>query len=164
MFAYCMYCQTQRAKKIADLLLSQGYDCAFTPRVICHHWVQGRIIERPYDLLPGYVFLFTEEPILDFSTFRRKEGVSRILGRPDDRYELTGADRTFALQLYETDGLISPMPLVHEGTRVRLLNPLFENHHGTVTRVDYKKQRARVEFLFDEERWMTWVAIEELRL
>ena len=164
MFVYCLFCRTQRARRIAELLESCGMHRAFSPRVVCRHRVQGQLVDRPYDLLPGYVFLFTEEEITDFSFLRRMEGVGRQVGRREDRYELTGADRTFAMQLYESDGLVGAMPLVHEGEEVRLLNPLFQNSHGVITEIDYRKQRARVEFTFDDERWITWVAVDELRL
>ena len=164
MHVYCLFCQTQRARTVAEVLQCRGYGRAFTPRVICRHRVKGETVDCPYDLMPGYVFLFSAERIADFAVFRRTEGVGHVVGRAEDQYELVGADQAFALQLYEADGLISPMPLVHEGTHVRLLNPLFENHHGSVTKVDYKKQRARVEFMFDNERWITWVAIDELRI
>ena len=163
-FVYCLFCRTQRARRIAELLETCGLHRAFTPRVICRHRVQGRLVDKPYDLLPGYVFLFAEEEITDFSFLRRIDGVGRLVGRREDRYELSGTDRTFAEQLYEAEGLVNPMPLVHEGKQVRLLNPLFQNSHGVITEIDYKKQRARVEFTFDEERWIAWVAIEELRL
>ena len=164
MFVYCLFCRTQRAQRIAVLLESCGGHRAFTPRVICRHRVQGQLVDRPYDLLPGYVFLFTEKKITDFSFLRRIDGVGRLVGRREDLYELAGADRTFAMQLYEAEGLVSPMPLVREGGEARLLNPLFQNSHGVITDIDYKKQRARVEFTFDEERWITWVAVDELRL
>ena len=161
MFVYCLFCQTQRAKRIAKLLENCGIHRAFTPRVICRHRVQGRLLDEPYDLLPGYVFLFSEEEITDFSEYHWIDGIGRQVGRKEDQYELAGADREFALRLYEVYGVVNPMPLAHKGETIQLMNPLFENSRGVITAIEYKKQRARVEFSFDDERWVTWVAIDE---
>ena len=163
MHVYCLFCQTQRARRIAELLEAWKIGRAFTPRVICRHRVQGKTVDKPYDLLPGYVFLFAEEPVTDFSCFRKIDGVGHQVGRLEDQYELAGSDRVFAMQLLEMNGVLSPMALVHEGENVRILNPLFEDNRGIITDIEYKKQRARVEFTFDDERWVAWVAINEMR-
>ena len=163
MHVYCLFCQTQRARRIAELLEAWKMGRAFAPRVICRHRVQGKMVDKPYDLLPGYVFLFSEELITDFSSFRKIDGVGHQVGRQEDQYELAGSDRAFAMQLFEMNGIVNPMTLVHEAEKVRLLNPLFENNQGAITDIEYKKQRARVEFTFDDERWVAWVAINEMR-
>ena len=164
MHVYCLFCQTQRARRIAELLQAWEIGRAFTPRVICRHRVQGKTVERAYDLLPGYVFLFAEQPVTDFAERRKIDGVGRQVGRREDEYELAGPDRAFAMGLLEVDGTVNPMKLVHEGSSVRLMDPLFEHNQGRITNIEYKKQRARVEFTFDGERWITWVAVDELRL
>ena len=164
MHVYCLFCQTQRARRIAELLRAWEIGRAFTPRVICRHRVQGKTVERAYDLLPGYVFLFAEQPVTDFSELRKIDGVGRQVGRREDEYELAGPDRAFAMGLLEVDGTVNPMKLVHEGSSVRLMDPLFEHNQGRITNIEDKKQRARVEFTFDGERWITWVAVDELRL
>ena len=164
MHVYCLFCQTQRARRIAELMETNGWGQAFTPRVVCRHRVQGKIEDKPYDLLPGYVFLFTEEPVADFSELRKMDGVGYQVGRREDQFELCGSDREFAMGLLAVNGLVSPMTLVHEGEKVKLLNPLFEYSHGVITKIEYKKQRAKVDFFFDQERWSTWVAMDELYL
>jgi len=164
MHVYCLFCQTQRARRIAELLEAWEIGRAFTPRVICRHRVQGKTMDKPYDLLPGYVFLFSEEPVSDFSELRKIDGVGHQVGRREDEYELSGSDRAFAMGLLEVDGTVNPMKLVHEGGNVRLMDPLFEHNQGRITDIEYKKQRARVEFTFDGERWITWVAVSELKL
>lgn len=164
MHIYCLFCQTQRAKKIAELMENCGLHRAFTPQVVCRHRVQGEMKDQLYDLLPGYLFLFSETAVRDFSDFRWITGIGHQIGRREDRFELVGSDRTFAQQLYEVNGVVHPMKLVHEGETVKLLDPLFENNDGVITKIEYKKQRARVEFSFDNERWITWVAVDELRL
>ena len=68
------------------------------------------------------------------------------------------------MELYETDGIIRPMTMAREGEKVKLQNSLFENGHGKITEIEYKKQRARVEFSFADKRWAVWVAVNEQRL
>lgn len=164
MHVYCLFCQTQRTGRIAELLESWKMGRAFSPRVICRHRVQGQLVDKTYDLLPGYVFLFANELMTDFSAVWEIDGAGYHVGRREDQYELVGDDRIFALELYETDGIIRPMTMVREGEKVKLQNSLFENGHGKITEIEYKKQRARVEFSFADKRWAVWVAVNEQRL
>ena len=55
------------------------------------------------------------------------------------------------------------MKLVRIGETVRLEDPLFEGSEGVITRIDYRKERARVDFRFEGNACHTWVAIDGLR-
>ena len=81
MYAYCLFCETQRCKPIAYLLERYGIaDRAFSPQIIKRRRVKGKNVDCPYDLLPGYVFLFSETPLEDFSPFRGITGIIRRIG------------------------------------------------------------------------------------
>ena len=50
MHVYCLFCQTQRCRVIAELLEIRGIDRAFAPRIIRKHRKQGVNVEKTYFL------------------------------------------------------------------------------------------------------------------
>jgi len=161
---YCLFCRTQRCRIIAELLEIRGINRAFSPQIIRNHRKMGQNIEKRFDLLPGYVFFFHDEPIESYQLFEKGiDGIIRRIGRPDDEYELQGPDREFALRLYEKDGLVGVMKVLNVGDTVTLEDPLFEGCEGKITRIDYRKQRARVEFVFNNTACHTWIACDAVR-
>ena len=91
------------------------------------------------------------------------DGVIRRVGRRDDGYELEGSDLDFAMKLLEKDGLVGGMRACRIGDDVTLEDPLFSGCQGEVTEIDYRKERAKVEFVFDKNSCSTWVALDEVK-
>ena len=58
---------------------------------------------------------------------------------------------------------VGAMKLVSIGEKVRLEDDLFTGSQGVVTKIDYRKERARVDFVFEGNACHTWVAIEDVR-
>lgn len=163
MYAYCLFCITQRCKVIAKLMEIRGVQKAFSPQIVRKQRVKGVNEKRQYDLLPGYVFLFNEERLTDYTLFCGMDGVIRRVGKTEKGYELAGSDYDFAMQLYEKDGLVGSMELYQNGNEVRLLNSLFDGCEGKIVKIDYKKERAKVEFVFDNVKREIWVSLEEIQ-
>ncbi len=162
MHAYCLYCRTQRCERIAQLLEIRGMHRAFSPQILQKKRVQG-VNEKHYvDLLPGYVFVFSEDLLTDYSVFFGMDGVIRKVGQPDEWYELRGTDREFAFDLLEKDGLVGGTRIVKAGEAVSLEDPLFAKVQGVVTKVDYRKERARVDFVFRGNECHTWVSLDDM--
>ncbi len=162
MHAYCLYCRTQRCARIAQLLEIRGMSRAFSPQILQKKRVQG-VNEKHYvDLLPGYVFAFSEDVLTDYSVFWGMDGVIRKVGQPDEWYELQGADREFAFDLLEKDGTVGGTRVVKAGENVSLEDPLFSKVQGVVTKVDYRKERARVDFVFKGNECHTWVSLDDV--
>ena len=161
--AYCLYCRTQRCEKIARMLEVKGMVRAFSPQILQRQRVKGENIRTYADFLPGYVFAFSEEPLKDYSIFFGIDGVIRKVGQADEKYELQGSDREFALELLEKDGIVGGMRMVKIGEDVTLDDPLFAGNRGKVTRIDYRKERARVDFTFRGNECHTWVALEDVK-
>ncbi|MBR3099400.1 MAG: hypothetical protein IKH18_07500 [Clostridia bacterium] len=153
--AYCLFCDTRRCGEIARLIESR-YEChCFSPRMIQRKWVKGIPEEEIHDWLPGYVFLYTEEPLkqrIDVS------GIIRVLGNG----ELEGADREFAQMLYQRGGVLGSVCLIQEGDRCRIADPAWAGAEGTVIRMDRGRKRCCVEFIFDEKKHSVWVGYEIL--
>lgn len=163
MFAYCLQCQTQRCKTIAGLLEKHGVDRAFSPQIVSRHRKQGKIEEVMYDLLPGYVFAYSEHQLENFEVFSGIDGIIRFLGVSEGRTSgLQYSDYDFAMNMYQKNGVVGAITLLKEGDSVRMQDPLFEKHNGTISYIDHRKQRAKVQFHFDDKEWTVWVACDVL--
>ncbi len=163
MYVYCLFCRTQRCAKIARLMEIRGVERAFSPRILSRQRKAGENVPTEHDLLPGYVFLFSEERLADYSAFAGIEGIVRRVGKTENGYELDGPDREFALRLLEKDGLVGALKMVKIGETVRLEDPLFEGSEGVVTKIDYRKERARVDFRFEGNDCHVWIAVEGIK-
>ena len=163
MYAYCLFCITQRCSVIAKLMEIRGAYRAFSPQIIRKQRKKGENIERSFDLLPGYVFLYSAERLTDYRIFSGIDGVIRRVGRKDNGYELEGPDLDFAMKLLEKDGLVGSMTICRIGDKVTLEDPLFNGCRGSVVRIDYRKERAKVEFEFDNNSCSTWISLEDVK-
>ena len=81
MYAYCLFCRTQRCTRIAQLLEIKGVERAFSPKILSKQRKQGKNYDRERDLLPGYVFIFNEERLIDYAarTFRISDSMSTLM-------------------------------------------------------------------------------------
>ena len=70
MFAYCLQCQTQRCRIIAELLEKRGANRAFSPQIISRQRKQGKNEDHQSDLIPGYVFVYMEQQLTDYQFFK----------------------------------------------------------------------------------------------
>ena len=152
-YAYCLFCETQRCRLIAEYISTNyGHGC-ISPQIIQRKWVKGIPTEENHDWLPGYVFLYTEEPVqphFDIS------GIIRCLGNG----ELKGQDLAFAEMIYKQNGIIGNIPLIREGELCRINDPAWEEMQGRIIRMDHGRKRCCVEFEFDGARQTVWAGYE----
>ena len=163
MYVYCLFCRTQRCKRIAQLMEIRGVKRAFSPQIMQRHRKQGQNLREERDLLPGYVFIFNDEKLTDYRVFFGIDGVIRRVGKTESGYELEGPDREFALGLLEKDGKVGALKMVKVGETVRLEDTLFDGSEGVVTKIDYRKERARVDFKFEGNDCHAWIAVDGIR-
>ena len=154
MHAYCLFCETQRCRDIAAILKNKyGLRC-FSPQIIQRKWVRGVALDESHDWLPGYIFVYTEEPANMY--FPQVKGIIRCLGKD----ELAGQDRRFADMLYQKNGVMNTVKLVQIGDRCRVADPSWEKVRGTVVKLDRGRKRCCVEFEFDGIRRSVWVGYD----
>lgn len=153
--AYCLYCETQRCRTVAEYIEKNlGYRC-FSPQIIQRKWVRGVAGEVSHDWLPGYVFLYTEKPVVPRFPV---DGIIRCLGNG----ELTGADLEFAEMLLQRNGVMGTLELIRSGDRCSIADPSWKDLQGRVIRLDRGRKRCCVEFDFDGVRRTIWVGYEML--
>ena len=159
MFVYCLFCQTERTEYVAGEIERRGVHRAFSPTIVKRQRVKGENKDVTYRLFPGYVFVYSETELNTSAEFKEIRGIIRHLGNVEDNFLLKGADLDFAMRLYQKDGMVGQVTVFKEGDNVRIDDPMWKGIKATITRIDYKKERARVEFNFAGTKCSTWVAI-----
>ncbi|MBR1821999.1 MAG: hypothetical protein IJ769_10300 [Clostridia bacterium] len=160
MYSYCFFCNTVKCALVAAAIRQKfGYD-AFSPKIVQRKWIKGTCHEEIRDYLPGYVFVYSEQPITEFREIRLMEGVLRYLGQRDDGYQLMGDDRRFAEMLYANNGTIGIMKAYQEGDRVKLAKDMLGDFEGEIIKLDRRKGRAQVQYNFDGNSYKVWVGYE----
>ena len=153
MHVYCLFCETRRAVEIAGhIQMDTGYRC-LSPQIIQRKWVKGVPQEVRHHWLPGYIFVYTDEPV---PPVFRYPGVLRCLGND----ELSGEDLKFAETVYRCDGVMGNVRLAEVGDRCKVDDPAWADLNGTVVKLDRGRKRCCVEFRFDERQWRVWVGYE----
>ncbi len=156
MLAYCLFCETQRCGVIA-LQISRRYGLrCIVPRILQRKWVKGVATEESHDWLPGYVFVYSPEPLVPFGDI---PGIIRWLGSG----ELQGSDLRFAGMLLERDGLLGTVRLAEVGARCVIDDPRWAGLSGTVVKLDRGRKRCCVEFVFDETVRRVWLGCEMVK-
>ena len=156
MHVYCLFCETQRCRQIAAIITNDyGYRCIY-PRIVQRKWVKGVPTEVCHDWLPGYLFLYSGQPIQSRMNI---SGIIRFLGNG----ELKGQDLAFAEMIYRRNGIMGNVSLLQEGNRCSVTDPAWEDIHGKVVKMDFGRKRCCIEFEFDGIRRTIWVGYEMIR-
>lgn len=156
MHAYCLFCETQRCGLISFIIEKFYHIKCIHPQVEQLKWVKGVPQEVRHDWLPGYLFLYTEEPIVPRFQI---DGIIRVLGRG----ELNGEDLAFARMMEEKNGVLGKVRLAQVGDRCQVDDPAWANMHGTVVKLDRGRKRCCVAFEFDKVQRNVWVGYEMVR-
>ena len=70
MYSYCVFCVTVKCEMIAAAIRQKFGYTAYSPHIVQRKWVKGQCLEEVKPYLPGYVFIYTEQPIEDFRAIR----------------------------------------------------------------------------------------------
>ena len=151
--AYCLFCETQRCKFIAEYISQNLHYTCFSPCIAQRKWIKGVSKEVVHQWLPGYIFLYSDNKInIHFSL----KGIIRCLGNG----ELTGQDLVFAEMIYRKQGIIGSVRLIKEGNRCTICDPAWDDLSGQVIKVDNERRRCCIEFVFDGITRTVWVGYE----
>lgn len=159
-YVYCIFCDTQRTEAVADLINRVLQVHCISPKIVQRYWKKGVCEERIHKYLPGYLFLYAENPVESFRDVLQFPGVLRVLGVRENGYELGGTDLAFARVLRDMDGQLGIMKAVKEGDSVRLAGELYHGFTGEIIRIDRRKGRAQIRFDFDGSVQNVWVGYD----
>lgn len=151
--AYCLFCMTQYCDSIAARLSENKRIKALSPRILQRKWVRGHVTEEAHPYLPGYIFVYSEEDIVDRLY---AEGVIRVLGNAP----LRGPDLEFARMIESREGIIGSVKVYRTGDRLSLLKGPMNGLEGEILKVDKNRARLLMKFDFDRTEWKVWVGYD----
>jgi len=160
MLVYCLFCETVKCNYVADKAEHEFCCKAISPKQIQHTWSKGKMVDIEHDLLPGYVFLYTEDGPLDIDRIQAIRGVIRCLCSSDKEYELTGEDEKFALMLMHNNGIIGETKVYQEGQIIHICEGAFEGLETRIVKVNRQKKRMQIEIPFASTFVKTWVGFD----
>ena len=159
MYTYSLFCETVKCRFVALEAMAK-FDCmAISPKQVQHTWKDGKMIDRVRDLLPGYLFLYSEDK-LELSYCYSMAGVIRLLRTNNEAYELSGGDEAFAKMIYRRQGVLGKTPVYEEDQRIRLTEGAFAGLSAKILRVDHRARRMQIELPFAGRLVKTWVEYE----
>lgn len=159
MYTYCLYCEAGKSKYVAEMFMAL-LDCkAIVPKQIQHTRSNGREVNRIHDLLPGYLFLYSETPI-NLPIFLWMPGVIRGLRNSGGEYVLQEADEAFALFLLEKKGIVGKTSVTAKEGRLEISPDSFRGMDVSILRVDRRNSRMQIEIRFLRQKIRTWVEFE----
>lgn len=150
---YCLFCETQKCKAIACIIEHKYGIRSISPVIIQRKWTKGICEEKRHSWLPGYIFLYSDEPL------KNPIYVSGIIRRLGDD-ELQGTDLAFANMLYEHEGVMGTIHLVEVDQYCTVEDPLWQKMKGKVIKIDRGRKRCCVEFTFDSINRTVWLGYE----
>ena len=153
MYCYCLFCETQRCRKIAQLIEQTTGIRTISPIILQREWKGKEYHEVPRNWLPGYIFLYSDKPIIPYFKF---QGIIRWVGKDT----LEGADLAFAKTLYDQGGIMGAIRLAAEGDRCIIHDPIWEKMHGTIVKLDRSRKRCCIEFEFDQQKRIVWIGYD----
>ena len=79
MYTYCLFCETGKCGYVARAVMQRIPCRTLSPKQVQHTWAKGKMVDIEHDLLPGYVFVYTENERLDVALLRPIQGIIRCL-------------------------------------------------------------------------------------
>lgn len=160
MFAYCLFCDTMKCREVAELVERKLNYRAIDPKIVQRKWVRGVAEEQVRTLLPGYIFVYTDEIVEYPRAAFRLDNVIRVLGDRDSNYALLGDDLTFARMLWDCGGTIGILKAYQEGDRVKLVPGALGGVEGEIIKLERRKGRALIQYQFAGTTCTTWVGYD----
>lgn len=148
-----MFCETQKCDTIAQIIERSYHIRCISPEIIQRKWTKGTCEEKRHPWLPGYIFLYSEEPI-DGPIYL--PGIIRRLGDG----ELQNEDLAFANMVKDHGGVIGTIRLAQAGDRCIIDDPLWGKTEGKVIKIDRGRKRCCVAFQFDNIQRTVWLGYE----
>ena len=157
MHAYCFFCETQHCGQISAIIEKNFEIQRIFPKIIQRKWIKGIQTEEMHDWLPGYVFLYTEQPLL---IMPKVSGIIRCLGKG----ELKGTDLEFARMIQQKNGIMGNVSLIQNGSRCRINDSAWSGLQGEVIKMDRERKRCCIQFLFDDAVRTIWVGYDIIEI
>lgn len=156
--SFCIQCKCGHENKLKNLIMELVPGTFVTPVMQQQHRSQNGVKSLINKLmLPGYLFLYSDEPP-PFDRILRIEQIYRFL-RYDGSYSflLSGDDKSFANWLYNHDGLLGVSKAISVGDETRIIEGPLKDHVGTVHKIDRHNRNICLSITFDSATRLVWL-------
>ena len=158
----CLFCNTGREESVVQAIRANGWGRAIFPqrvRTIRHGREKNDEVLTP--LLPGYVFVYSDQVVARRDELLSLQHVIRVLTYvADGQDKLVGRDLEFADWLWRLDGRIGIMKALQVGDRIEIVDGVFKQLHGTITRMDKRQKTICVSLETEGSPKQIWLAYE----
>ena len=156
----CLFCHTGKEKEVVRVVEERGWGRALFPQRVKKVMKAGAWAEEPAPLLPGYIFVYSDPIDREMKDFHSLQHVIRVLTYADGTDTLFGRDLDFAHWLWGLDGRVEVMKAAQVGDRVEIIDGVFRQLHGTITRMDRRRKTIRVALETEGTPKQIWLAYE----
>jgi transcriptional antiterminator NusG len=159
----CLFCVTGREDDVAGYI-SQQYPhiMALPAAQMKHKSENGRRSHTRHIMLPGYIFLRTEELVMPIGLMRTP-GVLRLLYEEDQEWQLRYENLAFAKWVYDCDGLVEISKAYAEGETVRIAEGPLKEKQGSIVKVDKRNRNCLVALRFNGTVFRVWLAFDYIQ-
>ena len=143
-YVRCLMVETGQEATVSHLLRVRGLGRGMYPQRVRVRKLRGVWRKDRIRLLPGYVFVFSDEQI-PIWFYQGTEHVLKVLryDREPDGY-LRGSDLEFARMMEDLDGKLDILDAVQEEDFIRITDEILARLHGEVLSVDRGKRQVRI--------------------
>lgn len=161
-YSYCISCRTGRESRAAYLIQEALQIKSIAPVKVKREWRGNRWEQLNLSLLPGYIFAYSDIK-LDLRQVDGLPHVLRVLKYADGNSVLCGRDQAFAFWLMRHNGIVGLSSAILQGDRVKVVSGPLKDLAGMITKVDKRRQIAKVSFeSFGSVKYF-WLSFEILR-
>lgn len=160
----CLFCVAGKEENVVEAVHRNGWGCAIFPTRTALVRSGRQWVEMQKLLLPGYVFIYSDEGQVRHDELVAVRDVIRVLSYEPGCDELIGKDLEFADWIWRNRGEIKPMKALQIGDWIEITDGLFRQLHGTILRMD----RRRRSFLVAlggtgviRQIWLTYEVVEK---
>ena len=157
---YCLFCKTGREQEIVRALALRDIACmiAYSSRIVVRN---GKEIVEKRRLLPGYVFLETEQRLSPGVAFLQSNpDCLRLLGYEYGEYALRGSDLAFYQWLKKRGGMVEISRVYREGDLIRVLDGPLKAFEGRIVAVNKKRKCVAISLGENSLMNKIWCSIE----
>lgn len=158
--AYCVHSATGRERQTAQMLKKLTRAEVLFPTRKVNERVDKQWLQRERPLLPGYLFIYAQQP-LHLSPGMLRD-LYRVLSYGDQCQQLRGSDYAFALWVYRNEGCIDISRSYLQGSAVRIVDGPLVDYQSHIIKVDRHKRRALISLPFAGRNLEIWLCFDWL--
>lgn len=137
LYVRCLFCETGKEKRVVDAIHEKQMGQAIFAQRVKTVWINREEYEEKISpLLPGYIFVYSDQEDISYIDYQRLSGVIRVLAYENGSDKLLGRDLEFADWLWRQGGMIGIMKAVQIGDRVEIVDDVFKGLHGKIARMN----------------------------